>query len=94
MTPTNYIASRLSLLSYTAPGLHNRRGFFGRFGRALAGAALIAHLKFGELVPVPLSVVESDPWATETLQYLYLNIALAADGLTFTGLSTWTKVSP
>jgi len=39
----------------------NRRGFFNRLSKAVAGAALATHLSLGELVPVPSAEVFLPP---------------------------------
>jgi hypothetical protein len=47
----------------------NRRTFFGRITKAFAGAALVAHLELGSLVPIP-SVATVDERMAELDRYL------------------------
>lgn len=42
----------------------NRRRFFSRLSKAVAGAVLVAHLDFGSLIPMPekFQVFEPEPY--------------------------------
>jgi hypothetical protein len=57
----------------------NRRTFFSRFSKALAGAVLAAHLDFGSLVPEPPILLAFDLDAR--VQPIYDVYAAAFKGL-------------
>jgi len=59
----------------------NRRTFFGRFAKAIAGCILAAHVDFGSLIPVPETKL--NPIIAGQLEYfvqpLYDLYAIAAN---------------